>query len=132
MVEKNFHVLAGRDHRAIAGLSMGGGQTLRVVTSHPDQFAYVGVWSAGIGRNAADFEERNAAFLGNPGKVNSLVKLFTIRVGDKDPLAYAGSRTLSELLTQRGIKSDLRVSEGGHTWINWRHYLNEFTPRLFR
>jgi enterochelin esterase-like enzyme len=131
-VEKDFRVQAGRDHRAIAGLSMGGGQTLRVVTSHPDQFAYVGVWSAGIGRNAGDFEARNTAFLNDPGKINTLVKRFTIRVGENDPLTYTGSRSLAELLTRKGIKNDLRVSAGAHTWINWRHYLNEFAPQLFQ
>jgi enterochelin esterase family protein len=130
-VEKNFRVLPGRENRALAGLSMGGGQTLRAVTSHPDQFAYVGVWSAGVGQNAADFEKRNAAFLDNPDKVNRLVKLFAISVGDKD-FALAGSRNLAELLYKRGIKNELHVSGGGHTWINWRHYLNEFAPRLFR
>jgi enterochelin esterase family protein len=111
---------------------MGGGQTLQVVTSHPDQFAYVGVWSAGIGRNAADFEQRNAAFLEDPGRINKLVSLFSISVGDKDTLTFAGSKSLSELLDKRGIKSELHISGGGHTWINWRHYLNEFAPRLFR
>jgi len=121
-VEKNYRVLPDRENRALAGLSMGGGQTLRVVTSHPDQFAYVGVWSAGMG---------NAGFLDSADKVNTLVKLFSISVGDKD-FAFAGSKNLSELLNKRGIKNELHVSGGGHTWINWRHYLNEFAPRLFR
>ena len=131
-VEKNYRVLASRENRAIAGLSMGGGQTLRVVTSHPETFAYVAVWSAGVSQqNAAEFEKRNAAFLSEADKVNKLVKLFSIRVGDKDTLAYAGTRNLSELLNQHGIKNELHVSGGGHTWINWRHYLNEFAPLLF-
>jgi enterochelin esterase family protein len=131
LVEKNYRVLPGRENRAIAGLSMGGGQTLRVVTSHPDQFAYVGVWSAGIGQNAADFEKRNEAFLDNAARVNQQIKLFSISVGDKD-FALTGSKTLSEILNKRGIKNELHVSGGGHTWINWRQYLNEFAPKLFR
>jgi enterochelin esterase-like enzyme len=130
-VEKNYRVVPDREHRALAGLSMGGGQTLRVVTGNPDQFAYVGVWSAGMGRDAADFEKRHAAFLENPDKVNRLVKLFSISVGDKDFTA-AGSRNLAELLEKRGIKNELHVSGGGHTWINWRHYLCDLAPRLFR
>ncbi len=130
-VEKNYRVMPGRDNRAIAGLSMGGGQTLAVVTGHPDQFAYVGVWSAGV-RNTADFEKRNATFLENADKVNKQVKLFSINVGDKDVLASKGSKDLSELLNKRGIKNELHMSGGGHTWINWRHYLNEFAPKLFR
>src|SRR5262245_22587799 len=130
-VEKNYRVVAAPEYRAIAGLSMGGGQTLRVVTGNPSQFAYVGVWSAGFGRNAADFEKRNEAFLANPDKVNQAVKLFSISVGDKDFL-FAGSKSLAESLTKHGIKNELHVSGGGHTWINWRHYLNDFAPRLFR
>ena len=63
-VEKHYRVQTGRENRAIAGLSMGGGQTLRVVTTHPDEFAYVGIWSAGLfGGNADEFEKRNESFL---------------------------------------------------------------------
>ncbi len=47
-VEKTYRVKTGRENRALAGLSMGGGQTLRVLVTHPDEFAYVGIWSAGI------------------------------------------------------------------------------------
>jgi len=128
-VEKNFRVLADREHRAIAGLSMGGGQTLQVITANPDKFAYVGVWSAGIGQNAADWETTNAAFLDNP-KVNSWVKLFSISVGDKD-FALNGSKNLQEVLKKHGIQHQMHISGGGHTWTNWRHYLNDFAPKLF-
>ncbi len=128
-VEKNFRVISDRDHRALAGLSMGGGQTLQVVTSSPDQFAYVAVWSAGIGQNAGDWETRNAAFLDNP-KVNDWIKLFSISVGDKD-FTLSGSKALAEVLTKHGIKNQLHISGGGHTWINWRHYLNGLVPLLF-
>lgn len=101
------------------------------MTANPDKFAYVGVWSAGIGQNVEDFEKRNEAFLGNPDKVNKQVKLFWIGVGDKD-FALTGSKNLAELLKKRGINNELHVSGGGHTWINWRHYLNEVAPLLFR
>src|SRR5262245_58147473 len=130
-VEKNFRVQSDREHRALAGLSMGGGQTLRAVVTHPDQFAYVAVWSAGIGKNPADFEKQNAAFLDKADEVNKQIKLFSIRVGDKD-FALTGSKALSEVMTRKGIKHELEMSGGGHTWINWRHYLNELAPRLFR
>jgi enterochelin esterase family protein len=130
-VEKHYRVRAGREHRALAGLSMGGGQTLRVLTAHPDQFAYVGIWSAGLfGGNAAEFEKRNEAFFKDPSKVNRAVKLLSICVGEKD-FALAGSKGLAEVFKKNGIRYDLHVSGGGHTWINWRHYLNELAPRLF-
>ena len=131
-VQKNFRVLEGREHRAIAGLSMGGGQTLRVVTGNPDKFAYVGVWSAGVGvQQTADFEKRNAAFLGSADKLNKQVKVFWIGAGDVD-FALPGTKNLVELLNKNGIKNQVTISGGGHTWINWRHYLNDFAPLLFR
>jgi enterochelin esterase family protein len=132
-VEKNYRVLTGSENRALAGLSMGGGQTLRVVTRNPDQFAYVGVWSAGLFRRSPEeFEKRAASFLDDPAKINRMVKLFSISVGDHDTLAASGSKTLADVLNKRGIKNELHVGEGGHTWINWRHYLNEFAPKLFQ
>ncbi len=109
-----------------------GGQTTRVVTANPDQFAYVAVWSAGVNPQiSADFEKRAAAFLDNPDKINKQIKLFSISVGDKD-FALAGSKNLAEILKKRSVKHDLQISGGGHTWINWRRYLNEFAPQLFR
>ncbi len=128
-VEKSFRALVGREHRAIAGLSMGGGQTLQVVVANPDQFAHVGVWSAGIGRDAAEWESRNAAFLDNP-KINEWIKRFSICVGDED-FALTGSKALAETLTKHGIRNDLHTSGGGHTWINWRRYLHETAQTLF-
>ena len=111
---------------------MGGGQTLRVLATHPDEFAYVGIWSAGLfGGNAEEWEKRNEAFLAAADKVNGAVKRLEIVVGDKD-FALPGSKALAEVLKKRGIEHDLRITGGGHTWINWRHYLNEFAPKLFR
>jgi enterochelin esterase family protein len=133
-VEKHYRVVADREHRALAGLSMGGFQTLGVVTTHPEEFGYVGVWSAGLRlgpQNNGDVEKQHAAFFENADKINQQIKLFSISVGDKDFL-FASSKNLAELLNKHGIKNELHVSGGGHTWINWRHYLNEFAPRLFQ
>jgi enterochelin esterase family protein len=132
-VEKNYRVVAGSANRALAGLSMGGGQTLRLVAHHTDQFAYVGVWSAGVNpQTNDDFKQRNAAFLGAAAKVNSQLKLFSVSCGEKDTLAIAGSRNLHELLNKSGIRHEFNVTGGAHTWINWRQYLNDFAPKLFQ
>lgn len=130
-VEKRFRVRPGAANRALAGLSMGGGQTLGVLASHPDQFTYVGIWSAGIFGEAGEFEKRNAAFFDSGEKVNKDVKLLSISIGDKDFLLDR-SKNLEELLKKHGIKYEAHISGGGHTWINWRHYLNDFAPRLFQ
>src|SRR5207253_7714073 len=132
-VEKNYRVMANRESRAIAGLSMGGGQTLRVAPANLDKFAYVGVWSSGVRQEAtADFQTRNASFFENPGKTNKMVKVFWIGVGSEDTLANASARNLAELLKTHGIQYEFHESEGGHTWINWRHYLNDYAQLLFR
>lgn len=132
-VEKTYRALPGSVNRAIAGLSMGGGQTMRVVGGNPDQFAYVGVWSAGVNpQTTADFEKRNATFLESSDKVNKSIKLFSISCGEKDTLAFTGSKNLDEILKKRSIKHEMSISPGGHTWINWRHYLNDYAQKLFR
>ena len=132
-VEKNFRVLANRENRAIAGLSMGGGQTLRVAPTNLDKFAYIGVWSSGVRQETtADFEKRNAQFFENPEKTNKMVKLFWIGVGEKDPLANASAKNLARVLDAHGIRHEFHESEGGHTWINWRRYLNDYAQLLFR
>jgi len=131
-VEKNFRVVPGKDNRALAGLSMGGGQTLRVLTTHPDQFAYLGIWSAGIfGGNAEEWEKRNSGFLDHASQFNESVKLLSISIGDKDFLV-AASKSLEDVLDRHGIKHESHKSGGGHTWVNWRHYLMEFAPKLFQ
>ena len=131
-VETTYRVKPGAENRAIAGLSMGGGQTLRVLTTNPDRFGYVAIWSAGLfGGNAAQWETRNEAFLNAADKVNSAVRLLSISVGDQD-FTLAGSKALAGLFGKHGIKHELHISGGGHTWVNWRHYLTELAPRLFR
>jgi enterochelin esterase-like enzyme len=132
-VEKHYRVKTGQENRALAGLSMGGGQTFQVVSSHPDEFAYVGVWSGAVGggRNAGNLEERYESFLKSADHLNKVVKLFSISVGDKDFLLN-GSKSLAEAMEKHGIKHEMHISGGGHTWINWRQYLNNFAPKLFR
>ena len=136
-VEKAYRTSARREQRAIAGLSMGGAETLRIAPSHLDTFAYIGVFSMGLqeGANAGvapDFEARNAAFFARPAETNRLLRLFWIGAGKNDQTVTDGPRRLSELLARRGIQHEFHESEGGHTWINWRRYLRDFVPRLFQ
>jgi enterochelin esterase family protein len=131
-VEANYRTLPGRENRALAGLSMGGGQALRIFMKQPDQFGYVAIWSAGLfGQKPDEFEERNSGFLKQSSKINEELKLVSICVGDQD-FALAGSRSLDAVFTKSELKHEMHVSAGGHTWINWRHYLQDLTPRLFR
>jgi enterochelin esterase family protein len=136
-VEQNYRVLASRENRAIAGLSMGGAETLRVAPSHLDLFSHIGVFSMGLQTGptqgvASDFEERNAKFFAKPEETNKLVKLFWIAAGNNDRTVLDGPKLLSETLKRRGIRHEYHETEGGHTWINWRTYLRDFAQLLFQ
>ena len=146
-VEKTYRVVADRAHRAIAGLSMGGSQTLNIGIPHLDKFAYVGVYSSGVlggGRGAAPvpgvpaapalpfgtaWEQQNLAALDNAATKKGL-KLFWFATGVEDGLMPTTKSTV-DLLKKHGFAPVMKESPGGHTWLNWRAYLIEFTPQLF-
>jgi enterochelin esterase-like enzyme len=137
IVEKRYRVRTTREDRAIAGLSMGGAETLRVAPSNLDKFAYIGVFSMGlqVGEHAGvntDFEERNAGFFADPDRTNEMCKLFWIAAGEDDRTITDGARRLSATLKRRGIRHSFNETTGGHTWINWRLYLYDFLQLLFR
>jgi enterochelin esterase family protein len=129
--EKHYRVLTDRGHRAIAGLSMGGSQTLNIAFSHLDKFAYVGVFSSGIlgGAGASDWEKNHLEMLDNSGLKKGL-KLVWFSTGSQDGLLPRSKDTV-EMLKKHGFEASFQESPGGHTWINWRNYLNEFATQLF-
>lgn len=135
-IEKNYRVLTGRDNRAIAGLSMGGGHTMTITNNNPGMFGYIGVYSMGVmsmGQQNADAaakaeQERLAKF---DALNKSGFRLYWIGCG-KDDFVYQGVITLRANLDKAGLKYTYRESTGGHTWANWRIYLSEFAPLLFR
>lgn len=141
-VENRFRVYADRQHRAMAGLSMGGGQTLNIAIPKLDQFAYIGVFSSGIfdgfGRRGAStnapsgptWEERHKATLENEDLKKGL-KLVWFNTGADDFLLETTRRSVA-LLKKYGFEVTSLESSGGHTWTNWRNYLNEFAPLLFQ
>jgi enterochelin esterase family protein len=136
-VEKNYRVKAERASRAIAGLSMGGGQTLNIAIPNLDRFAYVGVFSAGLSGGGAGqpsaletWENQNRAALDNDGLKKGL-KLLWFSTG-KDDTAMTNTKNAVTLLTKHGFKPELHESAGGHTWENWRDYLVAFGGQLFK
>lgn len=130
-VEKNYRVLTDREHRAIAGLSMGGGQTLNIAMPHLDRFAYVGIFSSGIPANVADaWEREHLAELDN-GAAKRGLKLLWFGTGKQDFMMDT-TRSSVALMKKHGFAPVFVESEGGHTWLNWRDYLSAFAPQLFR
>jgi enterochelin esterase-like enzyme len=126
-VEKLYRVSAKADDRALAGLSMGGGQTLQIGLSHLDTFHYIGAFSAAIRGNV---EESYKDFFSDPTAANKKLKLFYIAVGKTDGL-YAPAQAFDEALSKHEIKHSFVPSEEGHVWRNWRDYLAAFAPQLF-
>jgi enterochelin esterase family protein len=146
--ESHYRVLTDKPHRAIAGLSMGGSQTLNIAIPHLDKFAYIGVYSSGLigsfgggrGRGAAadapapatpppSWEDTHKAELDNAAGKKGL-KLFWFSTGVDDGLITTSKATV-EMLKKHGFSPVFKESPGAHTWINWRNYLNEFAPQLF-
>ncbi|MDR3404051.1 MAG: alpha/beta hydrolase-fold protein [Chthoniobacter sp.] len=124
-VEKEYRVAPGAANRALAGLSMGGFQTLSVGVKHLDQFAWLGVFSAGVRDNAG---ETYGPFL---DKANDQLSLFWIGIGEDDFLLQS-EKALETLLNDHHVKYSAHLSKGGHAWYNWRHYLHDFLPLLFQ
>ncbi len=135
-IEKNFRTLTDRNNRAIAGLSMGGGHTQTITNNNPGMFGYIGVYSMGImtmgQQNPAEAEKIEKERIAKLTALkDSGQKLYWIACG-KDDFVYKGVVTLRETLDKVGLKYIYRESTGGHTWANWRIYLSEFAPMLFR
>ncbi|MHB1037532.1 MAG: alpha/beta hydrolase-fold protein [Pirellulales bacterium] len=129
-IEKHYRVLTDRSSRAIAGLSMGGAQTLNIATANLKDYGYVGVFSSGLlFRNIGNWEKENQAVLSDASAKEGL-KLLWFATGSEDFLINQ-SRESVALLKKNGFKPIFKESTGGHTWINWHHYLDEFAQQLF-
>jgi enterochelin esterase-like enzyme len=132
VVEKNYRVEANRENRAIAGLSMGGGQSFTLGLRNPDKFAWVGEFSSGAFSLAGfDLEKQVPGFLQNSASVNRNLKLLFLGCGTEDTRYQAHSRLVA-LLEKNRIRHEFRDTPGEHEWKVWRHLLAEFMPKLFR
>jgi enterochelin esterase-like enzyme len=129
LVENTFNVSTDRKDRAIAGLSMGGGQTISIGLSNMDKFAYILPLSAAA-RNA----DQNPVLqknLSDPSQVNKDLKLLWIACGTEDGL-FASAKSFSDFLDEKGIIHTFFQTSGGHSWPVWRLCVNEFLPLLFK
>lgn len=139
-VEKHYRVKEGRANRAVAGLSMGGAQTISIAMSQLGDYAYYGVFSSGVfgiaggGPGAppggADFEKTNEKVL-DDAELKKDLKLVWFATGKTDFLLDTSRKTV-EVFKKHKFDVTYVEGEGGHTWINWRAYLAEFAPQLFQ
>jgi len=131
-IEGNYRVKAEKSDRAIAGLSMGGFHSLHISRYYPNTFDYVGLFSAAImpredatGKVYSDIDGTL-----KKQKENGY-KLYWIGVGKADFL-YKNISNYRIKLDSMGMKYDYMETEGGHSWTNWRVYLSDFAPKLFK
>ncbi|HKL31484.1 MAG TPA: family 43 glycosylhydrolase, partial [Tangfeifania sp.] len=124
-IEKNYPVISDRAHRAIAGLSMGGGQSLNFGLGNLDKFAWVGGFSSAP--NTKPPEE----LLPNPGEAKEKLKLLWLSCGDKDRLINISNRT-SDYLKENNVPHFYNVFNGDHDFNVWKNSLYLFSQLLFK
>lgn len=131
-IDSNYRTLAEKKSRAIAGLSMGGFHSMHISKEYPDMFDYVGLFSAAI---MPDKNVKSPIYdnLEQKLKVQFDKKpaLYWIAIGDKDFL-FEANKEYRKMLDDKGYKYVYRESPDGHIWKNWRIYLTEFVPQLFK
>ena len=123
MVERLYRVKTDRANRAIAGLSMGSGHSLHIGLGNLDLFSYVAAFSGG-GRNQ-NIDSMDSA------EINRKLEVLYLGCGNTD-FVFESANALDKLLTKKGIDHVYTVTDGGHTWPNWRYYLNEYAAMLFK
>jgi enterochelin esterase family protein len=128
LVERRFRVIADADHRAIAGLSMGGGQALTIGLAHPDMFHYVLGYSAAISGQFLNGAENT--LVADASKADRHLRLLWLSCGKQDFL-YQANRRFADELKAKGVRLTYRETEGAHVWSVWRNNLNESAPLLF-
>jgi enterochelin esterase family protein len=138
-VDRTYRTIPDREHRAMAGLSMGGMQTLFIALRHTGDFAYIGSFSGpiihGLNTGGPSGFDTKTAFDGafaDPKAFNSRVKLLWLGVGTEEGQFRMGIKEAADALRQSGVNVIYFESQGtAHEWQTWRRDLNDFAPRLF-
>lgn len=133
-VENNYRVISDANHRALAGLSMGGIHTLYTGIKHTDQFSYLGVFSSGwIVPNQNEIANTQYNFLKNNSSIiNNHLKLFWIAMGGKEDIAFQNCQLMLAKFDEIKIKYNYSEYPGGHSWPVWRNNLYNFAQLLFK
>lgn len=131
MIDRVYRTVANREHRAMAGLSMGGMETLAVGLPNRDTFAYLGVFS-GSPLSAIDRTTAYGGALSDGVAFNAAMRLLWLGTGTAEASSLRRTRAFSATLAEAGIRHAVFYSEGtDHEWLTWRRSLNEFITLLF-
>lgn len=131
-IDKNYRTVKSKKGRAIAGLSMGGFHSMHISKEYPDMFDYVGLFSAAI---LPSKDVKSPIYENLEGKLKTQFQknpaLYWIAIGDTDFL-YQANKDYRKLLDDNGYNYTYYETPEGHIWKNWRIYLTEFVPQLFK
>jgi enterochelin esterase-like enzyme len=132
-VEKNYRVKAEAQYRALAGLSMGGIQTLFAGIRNTDVFAYLGVFSSGFWTNQPELSDPQYDFIkNNVTTINNNLKQFWIAQGGKEDIAWQNCQAMLKKFDEMKVKYTYSEYPGGHTWPVWRNNIFKFAQVLFK
>ena len=132
-VEKNYRTETDAKSRALAGLSLGGLQTLYAGIRNTNMFSYLGVFSSGWFANQPAMSNPQYAFMkDNAAAINNNLKSLWIAMGGKDDIAYNNCKAMMAKFDEMGIKYTYSEYPGGHTWPVWRNNLYNFAQVLFK
>jgi enterochelin esterase-like enzyme len=131
-VDASYRTLAGRDHRALAGLSMGGMQALQIGLTHLDRFAYVASFS-GPPVRGFDVKTSYGGAFRDAAAFNKKVRLLWLGAGSAEKRFAAAVKAMHDALDRAGVRHVVFESPGtSHEWQTWRRSLHDFAPRIFR
>lgn len=132
-VEKNYRTKNDAGSRALAGLSMGGLQTLYAGLKNTNTFSHLGVFSSGWWANNPSLAEPQYAFMKeHAAEINSNLKNFWIAMGGEEDIAYKNCKIMLSRFDEMGVKYKYSEYHGGHTWPVWRNNLYNFAQLLFK
>ncbi len=132
-VEKNYRVETDAKNRALAGLSMGGLQTLYAGIKNTQLFSYLGVFSSGWFANQPALSNPQYEFMkNNAATINGNLKSLWVSMGGKEDIAYNNCKIMLQKFDEMGIKYQYSEYPGGHTWPVWRNNLYNFAQLLFQ
>ncbi|WP_304237829.1 esterase [Jiulongibacter sediminis] len=128
-VENSYRVIPNGENRAIGGFSRGGGQTLRAAFNNMGTFEYVCSYASYI--SPSELESNYGELINNHTKTNNQLKLLWSGIGTEDFL-YKGTTEFNQFLIDHKIELKTYETDGGHTWMNVKKYLNQTLPLLFK
>ena len=132
-IENNYRCLTDKDHRAMAGLSMGGMETMETALYHPEMFSYVWVLSSSFAPGDKNkYEAERIHLKKDAAKINANVKQLVFTQGGPEDIAYNNCKETLKLFDEAGIKYEFSEMPGGHSWHVWRHNLRDLAPRIFK